>query len=142
MKTDNLTLRVLNSVFFEKATSKASRYTSGALPLLGLLKEVLNKATVIADSRNESVINLLITKITSLGRFVKAYASGEYREVSAQTILKIVAVLIYFVSPIDLIPDFIPVFGFSDDLAIVLWVFRTIASEIEAFETWEGQQLK
>jgi uncharacterized membrane protein YkvA (DUF1232 family) len=34
--------------------------------------------------------------------------------------LFIVATLLYFLSPIDLIPDFIPAAGYADDLAAVL----------------------
>ncbi len=72
---------------------------------------------------------------------VKAYVSGQYRIVPWPTILKIVAVLIYFVSPIDVIPDILPIIGLTDDLAIVLWLFRALHEDIENFEAWERNQL-
>ena len=34
----------------------------------------------------------------------------------------------YFILPIDLIPDAIPVVGFSDDFAALLWCAATVAS--------------
>ena len=34
-------------------------------------------------------------------------------------------------SPIDLIPDFIPVSGLLDDLTVVLWVYQTLKDEID-----------
>lgn len=34
----------------------------------------------------------------------------------------------YFILPIDLIPDAIPVVGFSDDFAALLWCVATVAS--------------
>ena len=34
--------------------------------------------------------------------------------------------LVYLASPLDLIPDFIPVIGYADDAILVTWVLRTI----------------
>jgi len=68
---------------------------------------------------------------------VKAYVSGTYRVIPWPTILKIVAVFIYFISPIDVIPDFLPIIGLSDDIALLGWLFSSLASDIEAFEAWE-----
>lgn len=44
--------------------------------------------------------------------------------------LGIIAVLGYFISPIDLIPDFIPVLGYSDDLGLIIAQLAQIASYI------------
>jgi hypothetical protein len=48
-----------------------------------------------------------------------------------------VAVTIYFLSPIDLIPDFIPVLGLLDDVALVAWFSTTIKEELDKFSEWE-----
>src|SRR5688572_27163744 len=50
-------------------------------------------------------------KLTVLGRMIKAFAIGEYRDVPVKTILLLLAAVIYFVNPLDFIPDFIPVTG-------------------------------
>lgn len=44
--------------------------------------------------------------------------------------LLIVGALCYLVFPIDLIPDFIPVAGFTDDLGALLFVVRKVAFNI------------
>ncbi|MDI9858916.1 MULTISPECIES: YkvA family protein [Flectobacillus] len=141
MAQDDLASRVLNSIFFKSATKKASKYAMGSLALLELLREVLSKAKDIADKENKGVGQVLTDKLTTLSRMVKAYVSGQYRIVPWPTILKIVAVLIYFVSPIDVIPDILPIIGLTDDLAIVLWLFRALHEDIENFEAWERNQL-
>jgi uncharacterized membrane protein YkvA (DUF1232 family) len=136
-KTKELAVKVLESVFFKQATKQASKYATGSLSLLGLLKDVLIKATDIASKNDQTVVQMLVEKLTTLGRMIKSYAAGEYKLLPLQSLLKMIAVLIYFVSPIDLIPDFIPVFGFTDDLAVVMWLFGTINEDIEAFRGWE-----
>ena len=47
----------------------------------------------------------------------------------------------YLIMPIDLIPDFIPVFGFVDDLVLVVYALNTMLNEIDANivkENWSG----
>ena len=43
---------------------------------------------------------------------------------------KIWGALGYFILPIDLIPDFIPVAGYTDDLAALLWAFYAVAKNV------------
>ncbi|MFY7828214.1 MAG: YkvA family protein [Flectobacillus sp.] len=141
MAQEDLASKVLNSIFFKSATKKANKYAMGSLALLELLREVLSKAKEVADKENKGVGQVLTDKLTTLSRMVKAYVSGQYRIVPWPTILKIVAVLIYFVSPLDVIPDILPIIGLTDDLAIVLWLFRALQEDIENFEAWERNQL-
>jgi uncharacterized membrane protein YkvA (DUF1232 family) len=42
------------------------------------------------------------------------------------------AALAYFVSPLDAVPDAIPVLGFSDDAAVIYAAIRTLAPYITA----------
>ena len=76
-----------------------------------------------------------------LARLIKAYASGRYREIPWKTLLIIVAAAIYFVNPIDLIPDFIPVLGFTDDFGILVMVYKSVSQEIDKFLAWEQTQI-
>lgn len=73
----------------------------------------------------------------TLVRFVSAWAQGHYRGVSPMTVVSAVAVLLYVVSPIDLVPDFIPVLGFGDDLALIAWFINRFRDEMMKFQAWE-----
>ena len=77
-------------------------------------------------------------RIYLLMRMIKAQFAGEYTEIPWKTLTMIAGALLYFVTPIDLIPDFIPALGFTDDITIVYWVIRSIQEEIEKFELWEN----
>jgi uncharacterized membrane protein YkvA (DUF1232 family) len=79
-------------------------------------------------------------KLMILGRLAKAYATGKYRHIPWKSLLIILAAIIYFVNPIDLIPDVIPLLGFTDDVGILLWVYQSMNSEVERFLSWEKSQ--
>lgn len=50
------------------------------------------------------------------------------------------AALLYFVTPIDGIPDWLFGIGLVDDLAVLAWVMRTWRNELAAFEQWRAAQ--
>ncbi|MGB3616915.1 MAG: YkvA family protein [Catalinimonas sp.] len=125
-----------NSRFFKAAGKKAKRYLREPEELDELLHNIDSKLRNI--KRDES-IHQVIDYVKTFGRLVSAYRSGRYREISTTKLGLVVASLIYFISPLDLIPDFIPVLGLLDDLSVLAWVFNTVKIEIERFKDWEGE---
>lgn len=45
----------------------------------------------------------------------------------------VVAALIYFISPIDAIPDFSPFIGYLDDLGIIAWTIKFLGDELSNY---------
>jgi uncharacterized membrane protein YkvA (DUF1232 family) len=80
-------------------------------------------------------------KLFVLGRLIKAYAKGEYREIPWKTMLLVVAAVIYFINPIDLFPDLIPIAGLTDDFGILIWVYTSLQTEIDNFILWEQSRI-
>lgn len=127
--------RIISSQYFQKAMEKAEAvFMNDKLGMLGLLQKSLLKVQEIAAASNISVVRLLNHYIVLFSELIKAYVAGSYKKLPAITLVKIVAVLIYFVSPFDFIPDVLPLVGFTDDLAVVLWVGKSIKSELDEFE--------
>ena len=54
-----------------------------------------------------------------------------------KSIALIVAGILYFTYPMDLIPDFIPVAGIIDDVALIAWIYKSVQEDIEKFLEWE-----
>jgi uncharacterized membrane protein YkvA (DUF1232 family) len=50
------------------------------------------------------------------------------RSVAAGVRVRLALLLVYLASPIDLVPDFIPVIGYADDVVIVALVLRSVIS--------------
>lgn len=78
-------------------------------------------------------------KVKVLARMLRAYVDGTYRVVPWKSIIVLTAVLIYFVMPIDLIPDIVPVTGYIDDFALIMWLFNHLQDDINTFLWWEKQ---
>lgn len=133
-QTDDLISRVLNSIFYKSSLGKASRISKNSKSLLALLKNVLNKSK---DLGVGGIFDSIRTKLVTIGSLVKAYASGEYRDVELKSLIIMIASLVYFLSPIDLLPDFLPFLGYADDIALLTFVLQNMRGEIEKFELWK-----
>ncbi|MBF9142760.1 DUF1232 domain-containing protein [Microvirga sp. SRT04] len=103
------------------------------------MKKLLTDAYQKASQKNEvgTLAHEAWDTLQTMFRLIKASISGEYTGVPGTTVAAAVAVLIYFLSPIDLIPDFIPVLGLLDDVALVAWFSTTLKHEMDRFHEWE-----
>ena len=81
----------------------------------------------------------LLTKITSVARWAGAkmvyavlllYYVLRSPNVSMADKSKIYGALGYFILPTDLILDIIPIVGYSDDMAAIMWAIHTVAKNI------------
>jgi uncharacterized membrane protein YkvA (DUF1232 family) len=73
-------------------------------------------------------------------RLLRAYVRGDYRNVPFKSLVLIIAAVLYFVMPIDVIPDFIFGLGFMDDAAVLAWVFSVVQKVVDDFTAWEGSR--
>ena len=48
--------------------------------------------------------------------------------------------LLYFIIPMDLIPDFIPLAGFIDDIAILTMITNALQGELAKYRNWKKQK--
>ena len=129
----------MKNVFYQRALHQASKVLGKKGRLLNLVGQLVNKSRHV----NWNGINAeaVKTKLSVFGRLSKAYALGHYREIPWTTMMILVAAIIYFVNPFDLLPDVIPVAGLTDDFGVLMWAYSSIASEIEKFLAWEQAQV-
>ena len=76
----------------------------------------------LKKAKKVPVLGSVIDDVTCMVELVESYVKKEYTAIPKGTIVSIVAVLIYLLSPIDIVPDAIPVLGYMDDAALVLLV--------------------
>ena len=68
---------------------------------------------------------------------VKDYINGSYKEIPLTTIVSIVASLLYLISPIDFIPDFIPGIGLIDDVFVIGLVISSATNDLDKYKEWK-----
>lgn len=124
--------RSLRSRSYGRSRSKAADYIANKAKLAGLI----DKASVKAHGRKGRLRDVWAS-LLSFFRLIRAYANGSYRQISTQSLLLIVASVVYFVSPIDLIPDFILGFGLIDDATLLAWTIKACATDLASFIEWE-----
>lgn len=85
----------------------------------------------------ESVLRNSWRKARALGRqlpfaedAIAAYFCVMDEETPRRVKLILLGALAYFVMPIDLIPDFLPLIGYTDDAAVMAAAFAAVASSI------------
>ena len=131
----NKGLKISKNALFNVFIGRATQLLGRPFKVVTVLNEVADKLT--SKERKTNKFRQLFEVALTLVRLVRSYISGEYREISTSTIISGLAVLLYVLSPIDLVPDFIPVVGFLDDLSLVSWFVGKFQSEILRFHEWE-----
>lgn len=125
----------LNNRFFQAALQKASLILGKPGRLVLLLAALVRKLKQTDFNKGETAI--IKEKFFTMGRLLRAYAQGEYREIPWKSLLLIVAAILYFINPIDVIPDLLPLVGLTDDFGVLFLVYKTISGDIDKFLEWE-----
>lgn len=75
----------------------------------------------------------MIRQLKLLFEMTRDYVSGTYKNVPWFTIATATASLLYFLSPIDLIPDFIPMLGYVDDAMVISLAIKGMQSALREY---------
>ena len=128
-------LQISKNAVFSLFVNRAAKLLGKPFKVITVLSEAADK---LADEQSkDNKFRQLFTSAFTLVRLVRSYATGEYRQIQTSTIVAGLAVLLYVLSPIDLVPDFIPVFGFLDDLSLIGWFIGKFQGELTRFREWE-----
>jgi len=107
------------------------------------VKKVMDKAEDIKEKVVKSKpLQRFIKDVELLISIIKDYWSGAYREVSWRVIAAVVFTLLYVLSPIDLIPDFIPIIGLLDDALVIVICLILIEKDLLKYQEWKESQSK
>lgn len=118
-----------------KRKTRAEDYLNDPDKSKALLEQAVNKAKGKED--NKGPLASVWNSLKALIRMFQAYMRREYTKVPWGSIVLVVIAIIYFVSPIDLIFDWLPLAGFVDDAAVIGFVIKAIQNDLNAFLKWE-----
>ena len=83
--------------------------------------------------------NGLFAKVPHIIRMVKIAKKGEYKMDFKSVLIPSLAI-IYILSPLDIIPDWLLGIGSLDDFAILALTLPFVLKELEKFLAWEQEQ--
>jgi len=121
--------------FYQKAKQRAVDIVGNKEKINELLsasKEKLHNINFEDSKLSRMAVNLRI-----IIRMIKGYANGTYRELPWKSLLALVAGVVYFLMPLDFLPDFIPFTGFLDDFTVIMLLTSAFQKDIEEFLFWE-----
>ena len=97
----------------------------------GKAKTIVEKAGFLSQYWND---------IKTSFSLIRDWFSGTYDKVPARLIVSLAGALIYLVSPLDLIPDWVPMAGLVDDAAILAFVFQLSKVDLNVYRQWKKRQ--
>jgi uncharacterized membrane protein YkvA (DUF1232 family) len=112
-QAENVTPDDVDHVIGEK--KRVAELCERASPLHGVKDELNTMVELVEDSK--------------MGRFYVPW----------RVIAIIVGVVLYVLFPLDLILDFIPVLGWTDDLAVITWGAYMVHEELQAYRNWKNK---
>jgi uncharacterized membrane protein YkvA (DUF1232 family) len=81
-----------------------------------------------------------ITDFKLLLSMLDDFYHKRYRAVPWFIISSVGATLLYIITPVDMIPDFIPFMGFIDDVAIFSICLNLVRKELVKYESWKQSE--
>jgi uncharacterized membrane protein YkvA (DUF1232 family) len=94
---------------------------------------VLEKLREIPDRMQK-----LVNQIRLLLDLTDDYASGRYREVSWLSLGVAVVAALFFISPADVVPDWLPIVGQLDDMAAVAIALKVLKRDLIKYCQFRG----
>lgn len=111
---------------------KKKTRVDGYLNNLKKCAELLEKAK--KKAKEKGPIKEVWDKLQLLFSIFGDYISGKYKDIPVGSIILIILAILYFVSPIDAIPDFLLPFGLFDDGGIIALVVAQVNSDLEKYK--------
>lgn len=113
----------------EKFGKKAKEYANDKKKTEKLVDDAIKKAS------KKGPLAEIWDNIQLLFAIVKDWSKGRYTEIPTGSIVAIIIGLLYFVSPVDLVPDFLPG-GLVDDAFVLGMIFKQLKSDLDRYKEW------
>ena len=120
---------------FDEFEAESSRISKNDLNNIIKKENTVSSKTFELDpGRFRKLINQIKLAIS----LVKDFRNKKYSDIPWRSIAMIAATILYFLNPFDVVPDLLPVFGYTDDALLFASVFKSIQTDLEKYCEWKG----
>ena len=129
MKKKTINKAQAETVLAEYADKVGTADVNNVLGKEDEIKKLFKRVKVLARYLNDlcEIFELLRDRVT-----------GRYKEIPWRTIAALTGALIYALSPIDLLLDFIPGIGFLDDAIVIGLAVKLAQPDLEKYREWKA----
>ena len=108
----------------------------------GRVLELLNKASAkLEPLRSAPLVGGSVADVQDVVAMLNDYYHDRYKKLPFAVLAGSLAIVAYLVSPIDLIPDGVPVLGFIDDALIINVLLELcVDAELSRYRKWCGDE--
>ena len=121
---------------YQKSKSKAEKLLQDKEKTKSTIDKAIKKAEKV-----KGPIEKAWNQLQLMFLLIKDYISKDYKDIPFGSIVAVVAGIIYFLSPVDVIPDFIPGIGYIDDLFVLSIVYVQVSVDLEKYANWRNGQI-
>ena len=118
------------------ARARARRLVESPRELARVIEEARRK---LASAERGRSLKPGLAELRTMLDLLRAWARCEYSCVSPANLLVIVGAVVYFLTPADLVPDFILALGLADDAAVIAWVVGVVTDELAKYKAWQAR---
>lgn len=124
----------------DKIKGMLEKHNSGAKKILsnaGKTQEFLSKVLSKMDTVKFKPIAHLFSDVKALMGLISDTITGKYSGTPYRSLIAMTGALIYFLSPIDFVPDVIPMLGFLDDTFVLGLVLKQFETDLAVYKSWK-----
>lgn len=111
-------------------------------------KNVMKDKTQTNRLLNQAVDSL--SRIEGVGKYaedlqllchmISDYQKGIYKQVPMNVIIKSLVILLYFISPVNLSFEAVPVIGQCDDVVLIAWFMGAVHDDLMTYKKWKTEK--
>jgi uncharacterized membrane protein YkvA (DUF1232 family) len=91
-----------------------------------------------SEKLNKNIFGKLLNQLSLAYEMIKDFKAKRYVDVPWRTVTLIIGAVLYFINPFDIVPDLLPIIGFTDDAVAFAAIFRSVQGDLLRYCEWKG----
>jgi len=121
-------------IFEEIEVESSKIHQSDLNKIISGEKKIVQKSSKLDIGKFKKLINQIKLAVD----LIKDFKAKKYTNIPWRSIALIAVGILYFVNPLDIVPDMLPLFGITDDALLFAFVFKSVQFDLEKYAKWKG----